>query len=150
MSKPPSARARERGAPREAPVRSRWLFDEMFPPACAERLAGLSHDALSVYDLGLAGHGDDEVLADAVGHDHILVTENFGDFSALLDQRLSRGEAGIERPDEADPDETDPDETDRVDQCQTSRSRPPAARCRPTWRARAATGRSREWWWSTT
>ena len=73
----------------------RWLFDEMFPPACAERLAGLGHDALSVHDLGLAGHGDDEVLSAAVGHDRILVTENFGDFSALLDQRLSHGEACV-------------------------------------------------------
>lgn len=73
----------------------RWLFDEMFPPACAERLAGLGHDALSVHALGLAGHSDDEVLSAAVIHDRILVPENFGDFSALLDQRLSRGEACV-------------------------------------------------------
>ena len=73
----------------------RWLFDETFPTVCAQRLAGLGHDALSVHDLGLAGHGDDEALSAAVGDDRILVTENFGDFSALLDQRLSHGEACV-------------------------------------------------------
>ena len=67
----------------------------MFPPACAERLADLGHDALSVHNLGLAGHGDDEVLSAAVSQERILVTENFGDYSVLLDQRLSRREACV-------------------------------------------------------
>jgi hypothetical protein len=72
-----------------------WLFDEMFPPECAKRLCELGHDALSVHGIGLAGHGDEEVFSAAISQGRVLVTENFGDFSVLLDQHLSRQETCV-------------------------------------------------------
>jgi predicted nuclease of predicted toxin-antitoxin system len=69
-----------------------WLFDEMLAPECASRLCELGHDALSVHDIGLAGHGDEEVFSAAISQGRVLVTENFGDFSVLLDQHLSHQE----------------------------------------------------------
>lgn len=55
----------------------RWLLDEMLPPATAEHLVQLGHDAVSVDDVDLAGAEDDEVFAFAVSDQRIVVTENF-------------------------------------------------------------------------
>ena len=80
---------------REAPVRVKWLFDEMFPPECAKRLCELGHDALSVHGIGLAGHGDEEVFSAAISQGRVpsrrtLVTSRY-----LLDQHLSRQETCV-------------------------------------------------------
>ena len=73
----------------------RWLFDEMSPEACTQRLSALGHDAISVREIGLRGCSDAEVLSVAIDQDRILVTENFGDFSVLLEQSLSRDDPCI-------------------------------------------------------
>jgi predicted nuclease of predicted toxin-antitoxin system len=69
----------------------KFLVDEMFSPAVARHLTDLGHDAQHVRDLGLAGHTDDEVFARATAEDRVIVTENAGDFVALLDAATSRG-----------------------------------------------------------
>ncbi len=63
----------------------RWLLDEMLPRAAAEELNRHGHDAVSVYDLDLAGA---DVFSRAVAEDRVLVTENFADYSSLLRDRL--------------------------------------------------------------
>lgn len=66
----------------------RWLIDEMLPPATADELRRLGHDAVHVNDAGLAGHPDPVVFDTAVTDGRIVVTENITDFAILLDQRL--------------------------------------------------------------
>jgi hypothetical protein len=70
----------------------RWLFDEMLPRATAEQLNRHGHDAVSVYDLDLAGADDAEVFSRAIVEDRVLVTENFADYSLLLRDRLGADE----------------------------------------------------------
>ena len=70
----------------------RWLVDEMLPPATAERLNQLGHDAVSVHDVGLAGADDDDVFGYAVANQRVVVTENFADYAVILEQRQSRDE----------------------------------------------------------
>ncbi len=59
----------------------RWLLDEMLPRAAAEYLNRHGHDAVSVYDLNLAGADDADVFSRAIAEDRVLVTENFADYS---------------------------------------------------------------------
>jgi hypothetical protein len=66
----------------------RWLLDEMLPRAAAEQLNARGHDAVSVYDVDLAGADDVEVFSRAIAEDRLLVTENFADYSLLLTHRL--------------------------------------------------------------
>jgi hypothetical protein len=70
----------------------RWLLDEMLPRAATEQLNRHGHDAVSVYDLDLAGADDAEVFSRAVAEDRVLVTENFADHSLLLRDRLRADE----------------------------------------------------------
>ena len=70
----------------------RWLLDEMLPPATAEHLRQLGHDALSARNAGLAGAEDTEVFAFAVSEGRVVVTENIADYATILERCLSRGE----------------------------------------------------------
>ncbi len=70
----------------------RWLLDEMLPPETAGLLVECGHDAVSVRGVGLAGAADDEVLSFATAEGRAVVTENFADYSTLLEVRLSRDE----------------------------------------------------------
>ena len=62
----------------------------MLPPDTTVHLKKLGHDALSVRDVDLTGADDSQVLALAVAENRIMVTENFSDYSALLDLILGR------------------------------------------------------------
>ena len=73
----------------------KWLLDEMLPPAAADRLRELGHDALSVRQTNLCGAPDDEVFGQAVAEGRLAVTENFSDYALILERRLSRGEACV-------------------------------------------------------
>ena len=64
----------------------------MLPRAAAEQLNRHGHDAVSVYDLDLAGADDADVFSRAVAEDRVLVTENFADHSLLLRDRLRADE----------------------------------------------------------
>lgn len=59
----------------------------MLPKVTAEELEQLGHDAVSVLDVELAGAEDSAVFDFAVSEQRIVVTENFADFAALLEQR---------------------------------------------------------------
>ena len=67
----------------------RFLLDEMLPPATSEQLVELGHDAVSVHEAGLAGAEDEAVYEQAVEQRRVVVTENFGDFSLLVERRLA-------------------------------------------------------------
>ncbi len=73
----------------------RWLLDEMLPPALAEQLGQLGHDAVTARSAGLAGQADQDVYERAVDDDRVIVTENFGDFARLAEDRLATGKACI-------------------------------------------------------
>lgn len=73
----------------------KWLIDEMFPPATAGELEQRGHDAVAVNDAGLAGAQDSEVFEFAVSEGRVIVTENFADYAALLEERLSRDETCV-------------------------------------------------------
>jgi hypothetical protein len=64
----------------------------MLPPETALELNHRGHDATSVADLGLAGGTDSVVFDRAVAEGRVMVTENIGDFSVLLEQRLRNDE----------------------------------------------------------
>jgi hypothetical protein len=64
----------------------------MLPRAVAARLKELGHDAVWVHDVDLAGATDGEVFELAVTEDRLIVTENFADFTMLLEGRMSRDE----------------------------------------------------------
>ena len=70
----------------------RWLIDEMLPVATATKLRDKGHDAVSVTDLAMRGATDTEVFDRAVDEDRIVVTENFADFAALVEQRQRNNE----------------------------------------------------------
>ena len=61
----------------------------MLPPATAEELNALGHDAISVAVAGLAGSDDESVYAEALKQSRVVVTENFSDFAAIAAQRLA-------------------------------------------------------------
>lgn len=73
----------------------KWLLDEMLPRAAAEQLNRRGHDAVSVYEVDLAGADDSEVFSRAVAEDRVLVTENFADYSLLLSGRLRTDETCV-------------------------------------------------------
>jgi hypothetical protein len=65
---------------------SRFLLDEMFPPAAARLLRGQSgHDAVHVSEIGLRGADDAAVASPARAEARILVTENVAHFAAERD-----------------------------------------------------------------
>jgi len=67
----------------------RCLLDEMLPRTLGQMLTEGGHDAVSVHDVELTGAPDDEIFSFAVVEDRIIVTENFGDFARLLEDRQS-------------------------------------------------------------
>lgn len=73
----------------------KWLIDEMLPAGVASRLAEFGHDAVSVHSVGLAGAEDKEVFRLAVSEGRVIMTENFGDYSALIEDCLSRDEPSV-------------------------------------------------------
>lgn len=70
----------------------RWLIDEMLPQATATELGALGHDAVSVIDAGLTETGDVVIYQQAVDEHRVVVTENFADFSRIVEARFGRGE----------------------------------------------------------
>lgn len=72
------------------------LIDEMYTPVIAERLRDTGRDAVSVIELSdLIGQDDSQVCEHAVSSRRAVVTENAGDFLALVRQR---GAAGLVAP----------------------------------------------------
>lgn len=71
----------------------RWLLDEMLPPALADELTTLGHDAVAAVRDGLAGAVDDDVYQRAVDERRVLVTENFADFAALTERHAAADHA---------------------------------------------------------
>ena len=67
----------------------------MLPPRAAQELRRLGHNAVSVLDLGMAALEDSEIFARAVQENRMIVTENFGDFANLLQQRQSQDEGCV-------------------------------------------------------
>lgn len=61
----------------------------MLPPATVQHLNKRGHDAVSVHDVDLAGAEDDDIFRYAALHGRVIVTENFADYSALIEQRLN-------------------------------------------------------------
>ena len=64
----------------------------MLPPAAADELGRLGHDAVSVLRMEMGAADDAEVFERAVTDDRVTVTENFADFAGLLADRQNRGE----------------------------------------------------------
>lgn len=58
----------------------RFLVDEMFHNAVAERLRDLGHDAVHVREMGLTAAEDADVAATARAEQRAVVTENVIDF----------------------------------------------------------------------
>ena len=72
----------------------KWLIDEMFPNAVAEALRDKGHDAVTVFELDMHGAPDQDAFDLAVNQKRIVVTENFADFAALVEQRQTDDEPG--------------------------------------------------------
>lgn len=66
-------------------IRRRILLDQMLDEGVANALRECGHDVVRVASIGLATAGDDEILAQAVSDNRILVTldERFGDWVVL-------------------------------------------------------------------
>ncbi|MBO0693153.1 MAG: DUF5615 family PIN-like protein [Acidimicrobiaceae bacterium] len=64
----------------------------MLPPAAADELDHLGHDAVSILRMEMGAADDATVFERAVKDGRVLVTENFADFAALLADRQNRGE----------------------------------------------------------
>lgn len=62
----------------------------MLPPSTAAELNDLGHDAVGVFEVGMAQAADEDLYLLAVEQQRIVVTENFADFSRLGEQRLAR------------------------------------------------------------
>ena len=73
----------------------KWLLDEMLPSAACAELRRRGHDALAVRDAGLEGAEDDRVFDRAVRDARVIVTENFADYAALIEQRMGAGSACV-------------------------------------------------------
>ena len=73
----------------------RWVIDEMLPPAIAELLNDLGHDAVWVDTAAGRGSSDGDLLDRAVADDRCMITENFADFALLFDERSSRGDSCV-------------------------------------------------------
>jgi predicted nuclease of predicted toxin-antitoxin system len=70
----------------------RWLLDAVLPPATADELYRLGHDAVSVLRMEIGAADDATVFERAVTDNRVIVTENFADFAALLADRQNRGQ----------------------------------------------------------
>ena len=64
----------------------------MIPPAAADELDRLGHDAVSVLSTGMGAADDAEVFERSVTDRRVVVTENSADFAALLTDPQNRGE----------------------------------------------------------
>jgi predicted nuclease of predicted toxin-antitoxin system len=60
-----------------------FKLDENLPPSTAELLRGLGHDVTTVYDQGLQGHNDPELLTACQGEGKVLLSLDL-DFSNIL------------------------------------------------------------------
>jgi predicted nuclease of predicted toxin-antitoxin system len=70
----------------------KWLLDAMLPPAAADELGRIGHDAISVLRIEMGEADDAKVFERAVADGRIIVTENFADFAALLADRQNQGQ----------------------------------------------------------
>lgn len=73
----------------------KWLLDAMLPPAAAQELEGLGHDAVSVLRIEMSTAEDSVVFTRAVADQRIIVTENFADFAELLAVRQNQNEPTV-------------------------------------------------------
>lgn len=64
----------------------------MLPPATADELDRLGHDAVSVLRIEMGAADDGTAFEHSVTERRVVVTENFADFAALLTDRQNRGE----------------------------------------------------------
>ena len=64
----------------------KWLIDEMLPPTVADELRDRGHDAVAVLEMEMQGAPDADVFELAVKEQRVVVTENFADFAALVEQ----------------------------------------------------------------
>lgn len=65
---------------------TRFLLDEMFPPAAALALRNeYGHDAVHAAEVGLAGAEDRDVAEFGRGESRAIVTENVADFATQRD-----------------------------------------------------------------
>ncbi len=72
----------------------RLLLDEMHAPIVAAALVDAGHDVVAVAaDLSMRGCSDASLLQHAAESGRVLVTENIGDFSVLLQRRAAVGES---------------------------------------------------------
>lgn len=62
----------------------RLFIDECLSPRIATDLAALGHDAVHPLHVGRRGERDDTVRNRCIAEDRVIVTENVGDFRALL------------------------------------------------------------------
>ena len=62
----------------------RLFIDECLSPRIATDLAGFGHDAIHPLHVGRRGERDDTVKNRCIAEDRVIVTENVGDFRALL------------------------------------------------------------------
>jgi hypothetical protein len=63
----------------------------MYPPTLAAALRDAGIDTTTVAELGLNGRSDPDVLAAAVTHNRVLLTENVADFARICAERLTAG-----------------------------------------------------------
>ena len=61
----------------------------MLPPATADELGALGHDAVSAAAAGVGATDDELVYAQAVVQDRAVAAENASDFAAIVAQRLA-------------------------------------------------------------
>ena len=73
----------------------KWLLDAMLPPAAADELGRLGHDAVSVLRIDMNSAEDADVFERAVDDGRVIVTENFADFASLLAGRQNRNEPSV-------------------------------------------------------
>lgn len=70
----------------------RLLLDEMYPPALAAGLDTAGIDTVTVADLRLTGHSDDDVFAAAIVGGYAVLTENVGDFTRIAAAYIANGD----------------------------------------------------------
>lgn len=54
----------------------KFKIDQNLPVECAATLIEAGHDAMTVYDQGLAGAADEQVVAVCIAEDRILITSD--------------------------------------------------------------------------
>jgi hypothetical protein len=69
----------------------RLLLDEMYSATHAEALRSVDIDAVTVFELRLAGKSDPEVLAAAIELGRALLSENIADFARISAEHLTAG-----------------------------------------------------------